>query len=86
MGSCRGRGRRDLGRERGVVDTVEFGGWAERRRVTGTSPAYTFQVMPLSRNISQGFLIRQVEFAVKKYRSHRHIPARVMMDLEVVNA
>ena len=27
MGSCRGRGRCDLGRERGVVDIVEFGGW-----------------------------------------------------------
>ena len=34
VGSRRGRGRRDLGRERGVVDIVEFGGWTERRRVT----------------------------------------------------
>ena len=33
VGLRRGRGHRDLGRERGVVDTVEFGGWAERRRV-----------------------------------------------------
>ena len=35
VGSRRGWGHRDLGRERGVVDTVEFGGWAERRRVNG---------------------------------------------------
>ena len=33
VGSRRGRGRRNLGQERGVVDTVKFGGWAERRRV-----------------------------------------------------
>ena len=35
VGLRRGRGRRDLGWERGVVDTVEFGGWTERRRVSG---------------------------------------------------
>ena len=40
VGSRRGRGRRDLGRERGVVDTVEFGGWAERRRVNGTKAGH----------------------------------------------
>ena len=33
VGSRRGRGRCDLGRERGVVDTIEFRGWKERRRV-----------------------------------------------------
>ena len=36
VGSHRGTGRRDLGQERGVVDIVKFGGWTERRRVTGT--------------------------------------------------
>ena len=34
VGSRGGRGRRDLGRERGVVDIVEFGGWTEQRQVT----------------------------------------------------
>ena len=34
VGSRRGRGRHDLVRERGVVDTVEFGGWTERRQVS----------------------------------------------------
>ena len=34
---------------------------------------------------SQGLSIKQAEFAVKKYKSHRRIPARIMMDLEIMN-
>ena len=46
--------------------------------------------MCTSRNLfltdnSQGLSIRQAEFAVKKYKSHRCIPARVIMDLEIMN-
>jgi hypothetical protein len=36
-------------------------------------------------NNSQGLSIKQAEFAVKKYKSHRRIPARVMMNLEIMN-
>lgn len=34
---------------------------------------------------SQGLSIKQAEFAVKKYKSHRRIPASVMMDLGIMN-
>jgi hypothetical protein len=34
---------------------------------------------------SQGLSIKQAEFAVRKYKSHRRIPAGVMMDLEILN-
>ena len=40
---------------------------------------------PLFTDNSQGLLIKQAEFAVKKYKSHHRIPARVMMDLEIMN-
>jgi hypothetical protein len=32
-----------------------------------------------------GLSIKQADFAVKKYKSHRRIPARVLMDLEIMN-
>jgi len=46
--------------------------------------AHTSRIMSLTNN-SQGLSIKQAEFTVKKYKSHRHIPARVMMDLEIMN-
>ena len=36
-------------------------------------------------NHSQGLSVKQAEFAVKKYKSHRRIPASIMMDLEIMN-
>ena len=33
----------------------------------------------------KGLSIKQAEFAVKKYKSHRRIPARVVMDLTLMD-
>ena len=36
-------------------------------------------------NCSKGLMIRQAEFAVKKYSSHSRIPGRVVMDLAIMD-
>ena len=46
--------------------------------------SYPFQA-PCLTNSSQGLSIKQAEYAVKKYSFHRRIPAKVMMDLQILD-
>jgi len=35
--------------------------------------------------LSRGLNFRQAAYAVKKYKSHRHIPANIMMDINIIS-
>lgn len=50
-----------------------------------TGVSYIRAYFQSSPGVSKGLTPKQVEFAVKKYRSHRRIGAAVMMSLEMLN-